>query len=718
MSDDRQPDAARPHPSPPDRAAQPATGGIRVAAFGTWRSPLSAGDVASASVRIGGLAVSGTSVFWGERRPREGGRTAVIEWHGGERHERLPAPWNVRSRAHEYGGGAFTARGRELFFCHFDDGRVYVQSPGGEPIALTPESRGATTAYADLLVDGARQRLIAVCERSGSGEREPVASLVAISLAPLLGGNVDVVELARGEDFYASPCLDPEGRQMAWITWSHPDMPWDHTRLWLAEITDEGGLGPARLVAGSERQSIFQPGFLHADHGSPAPWGERGDLVFVSDRSGWWNLERIPRRALLRRGRGEGAEPDRAGIEAVPLAPDAAEYGRPQWIFGMTTWCEAAAGLYAARTRDGVWSVGRVDGAAGAFRALELPFTVVEELHGGAPTRGAAGPADAESTQGTQGTQGSLYACAATPRDAARLVEIELSGEDGATATWHTLNDAPAAPLPPESVSVGEPISFPSASGRTAHAFFYRPRLAGWNGPPGELPPLIVKSHGGPTAATDNRFDAAIQFWTTRGFAVADVNYGGSTGYGRDYRELLHGAWGIVDVEDCAAAARHLVERGEVDPQRLAIRGGSAGGYTTLAALAFTDVFHVGASHYGVGDLETLARDTHKFESRYLDGLVGPYPERTDLYRQRSPLHAAERIRCPVIFFQGTDDKVVPPNQAEEMVAALRGSGVRVRYVPFEGEGHGFRRAENIARALEEELAFYREVLRLGQDSG
>lgn len=651
------------HKSPPGDASMSETDSTL--SYGNWTSPLSAHDVAQASVRIGDVTVSETSVFWGERRPAEGGRTAVVESHLGERIERLAPPWNARTRVHEYGGGAILADGRTLFFSNFADGRVYAQTPGQEPTPLTPEISGPRVGYADFRLDAQRARLIAV-EEAHQVEGEPEARIVAISLAPLSGGAPDVTQLVSGADFIASPRLSPDGTLMTWLTWSHPNMPWDGTLLWVADVDESGRSGPARHLTGSNTESIFQPDF-----------DASGNLIFATDRTDWWNLCRVTAKTLA-----DG------GNTVEPLAPAAAEFGMPQWVFGMSTWAEIEPGkLVSAYTRDGVWNLGWIE--EGKVIDMETPYSTIDSIQ----SNGA----------------GTLVFVGGCPERPGELVELSASEGTG----LRVLNETKAPAIGPEYVSTGEPISYPSANGRTAHAFFYAPRNPNGQAPEGERPPLIVKSHGGPTGAAGNGFDAGIQFWTSRGFAVVDVNYGGSTGYGRAYRETLKGQWGIVDVEDCVAAADYLTQTGRVDATKRAIRGGSAGGYTTLASLAFTDAFQAGASHFGVADLEALARDTHKFESRYLDGLVGPYPERQDLYRERAPLHAAHKISCPVIFFQGLEDKIVPPNQAELMVAALNENGIPNQHVTFEGEGHGFRQADNIVTALETELSFYQDIFGL-----
>ncbi|MBQ99275.1 MAG: peptidase [Verrucomicrobiales bacterium] len=638
---------------------------IQIAPFGTWKSPLSAQDVAQASIRISALSVTSESVFWAERRPQENGRTAIVESHHGERIERLDAPWNVRTRVHEYGGGAFLAEGRTLYFSSFDDGRVYAQPAGGTPIALTPEVTGPRVGYADFIYDGHRNRLVAIRE-AHQAQSEPVASVVSISLEPVDGGPPQIETLASGADFYSSPALSADGGLLAWLTWTHPNMPWDGTRLWLSDLDQAGAPKSTHLVAGSDSESIFQPGFDGA-----------GTLIFATDKSDWWNLNRVSLDDL--------ASP----FKLEPMAAMEAEFAAPQWGFGMSTWCEVGPGqIVSAYTQDGVWRLAAL--TDGDIKEIQTPYSTI----------------DAVQSDGA----GKIFFIGGSPTKSAELVCLDLN-DQGAI---DVLNDVKDAPLPTAYVSVGEAISYPSADGRVAHAFFYPPCNPGFRADEGQLPPLVVKSHGGPTSSTDNALDPGIQFWTTRGFAVVDVNYGGSTGYGREYRETLKGQWGIVDVEDCSAAATYLSDNERVDSKRMAIRGGSAGGYTTLACLAFTDVFQTGASHFGVADLEALAQDTHKFESRYLDGLVGPYPERKDLYKSRAPLHAAHQISCPVIFFQGLDDKVVPPNQAELMVAALNENGIPNQHVTFEGEGHGFRKAENIASTLNTELAFYLDVFNSG----
>jgi dipeptidyl aminopeptidase/acylaminoacyl peptidase len=619
-----------------------------VAPFGTWTSEITAARVAAGVRPVASPRLVDGRVLWLQSLPEEGGRIAVATCGAdGGRRILTPAPFNVRTRVHEYGGGAYAASGDTIWFSNFADNLVYAQVADAAPVAITTDG---TQRHADLELDAERHRLIAVREQHG-GPGEPVNTLVALDL----DGGASTT-LAAGADFYASARLSPEGRRLAWLSWNHPRMPWEGTELWLAAIAEDGSLAHARCVAGGPGESLFQP-----------QWGPDGKLHVVSDRSGFWNLYRLEVGGL------------------VPLCPMPAEFGLPQWVFAQSTY--GFAGLHeivASCRQDARSRLVRIDLRSGVATPLATPFEDIGEVRVG------DGVAVVEAGAPT------LPTCIATIVLADATVNVLARSAD----------EVPDASL----LSIPRALSYPSASGRTAHAFHYPPANAGFQAPTGERPPLIVTLHGGPTSMAGNTLKLATQFWTSRGFAVLDVNYGGSTGFGRAYRQLLSGQWGVVDVEDCIAGARHLAAQGLVDAERLAIRGGSAGGYTTLAALAFHDVFKAGASYYGVGDLRALDADTHKFESRYTTDLLGPPAERERLYRERSPIHAADRISCPVIFFQGLDDKVVPPAQSEQMVAALRAQGIAVAYLAFEGEGHGFRRKETVQRSLEAELSFYAQV--------
>ncbi len=631
----------------------------RIAAYGTWSSPWTAERIAAETVGLGQIVLHGEEIYFLESRPAEGGRNvimrAVAEGGRVRLHELLPAPFNARTRVHEYGGGAFTvAPHGQLYFVHFADQRIYALPRDGPPRPLTPPDEGRRR-YADLVYDARRRRLLAVCEEHGRGG-EPVNYLAAIDLD---GGQRGVRALATGADFCAAPRLAADGRRLAWLAWHHPNMPWDGCELMLAAVRDDGTLSELRCVAGGPEESIFQPEF-----------GPDGALYFVSDRSGWWNLYRY----------------DNGRVES--LAPLEAEFGQPQWVFGLSTYgFVSPTEIVCAYCREGVWRLALLDLSVRRLAPIETPYTDIAYL------RAAAGRA---------------YFIGVSPLEPPALVALEPG-----TRRIEVLRRSCRQALDEAYLSRATPLAFPTGEGETAHAFYYAPQNRDFTPPPGERPPLVVFCHGGPTAAASSALNLRIQYWTSRGFAVCDVNYRGSTGFGRDYRRRLDGQWGVVDVEDCLAAARALVAAGQADPRRLAIRGGSAGGYTALSALVFHDVFTTGASLYGVSDLERLAQDTHKFEKHYLDRLVGPYPAARALYRARSPLYHAARLRRPVIFFQGLEDKVVPPDQTERMVQALAENGVPVAFVLFPDEAHGFRRAENIRRALEAELYFYGRIFGL-----
>ena len=618
------------------------------AAFGSWKSPATAELIVGETIRLGQLAVQGDDVFWTEGRPQEGGRNVLV-WHSadGRTTDLTPAPLNARSRVHEYGGGAFTLGRKAGFFVNDADQQVWRLRAGEAPQALTAEP-GAR--HADMAIDAVHKRLVCVREDHRGGG-EAVNTIVGIRFA---NGAAQV--LASGHDFFASPRPSPDGRQLAWLSWDHPNMPWDGTDLWLASMQGDGTLGPAQRVAGGASESIFQPS-----------WSPQGELHFVSDRSGWWNLYRV------RAGR----------VEAVH--PAAAEFGLPQWAFGMSTYgFDAAGNIVCTFEQGGHSQLARIDATTGRFEPIDTPFCAIESLQVGADFAVFIGAGETSP---------------------AAVVRLDLR-----TRALRTLRPSSRAQAPAGFVSRGEAIAFPTEHGLTAHAFFYAPANRDFHGPDGARPPLIAIGHGGPTGSTDASFNWSIQFWTSRGFAVVDVNYGGSSGFGRAYRARLDGQWGVVDVDDMVNAARFLVARGDVDGERVTIRGSSAGGYTTLCALTFRDFFKAGASHYGIGDLEALVQDTHKFESRYLDRLVGPYPAARALYRERSPIHHTDRLGSPMILLQGTEDKAVPPAQAQAMFDAVDAKALPVALLLFEGEQHGFRQAATIKRALEAELYFYGKV--------
>jgi dipeptidyl aminopeptidase/acylaminoacyl peptidase len=556
-----------------------------------------------------------------------------------------PQGFNVRSRVHEYGGGAAIVRDGVTYFSHMADQRLYRHVPGTPPVPLTPEGSGHR--YADGVIDTRRARWIGVRESHADGVAEN--TIVDVDLNTGGAGRV----LTSGNDFYAAPRLSPNGGELAWLTWRHPNMPWVGTELWVADIAPDGTLTAARMVAGGPEESVLQP-----------EWSPDGVLYFISDRTGWWNLYRL----------------DTGNVRAI--CPREADFAQASWAFGMSSYAFAGPDrIICSYWEDGIGRLASLDIASLQLAPIDLPYTDYGSLH--------ARPGEAVFR-------------AASPTDASALVRLDL-------ATCQTEVLRRSANLSRELApyfSVPEHITFPTEGGKTAHAFYYPPTNPDHVAPVGSKPPLVVKCQGGPTAFSSGVLDPRVLYWTSRGIAVLDVNYGGSTGYGRAYRDRLKGQWGIVDVDDCINAARHLVQSNRADADRIVITGGSAGGYTTLMALT-RNAFAGGASHYGVSDVAALARDTHKFESRYLDWLIAPLAGNEELYRERSPLHHAESLNRPVIFFQGDEDRVVPPSQTEVMVEALRHKGVPVGYMLFSGEQHGFRKAPNIMRALDAELYFY-----------
>ncbi len=625
--------------------------------YGSWASPITTDFIVADSVGLGQIALDGEDVYWVEMRPVEEGRHTVVKLSPGEAvSDVTPAPFNVRTRVHEYGGGAFAAFKGTVYFTNFSDQRTYRQSPGQDPIPVTPEG---DIRHADYEVDSSRSRLICVQE-DHSGEGEPVNSIVAMPMDPCSNDTNNPKVLISGSDFFSSPRLSPDGSRLCWLSWNHPNMPWDGTELWVSELGDDGGVSNRTLVAGGFAESICQP-----------EWSHNGQLYLVSDRSGWWNLYRW------------NEETDGEIIECV--LPMEAEFAKPAWVFGANCYgFVSAERAICAVNRSGTWGLLDVNLNTGQWTELDV------------------GRYSAMDRSDLRIAGHIAYFEAGGPTEPSALLSLDMDSRK-----LDVIRRSSSATVDAGYISVPQTIEFPTEDGLTAHAFLYLPQNRNFIGPKEEKPPLLLKSHGGPTAAASNALDMEIQFWTSRGFAVVDVNYGGSTGFGREYRLRLERNWGIVDVDDCVNAAKYLVAQGLVDESMLNIDGGSAGGYTTLAVLTFRDVFSAGASYYGVSDLATLAEDTHKFESRYLDSLVGPNPEEAATYRERSPISSYHQLSSPIIFLQGLEDKIVPPDQAETMFNAVRAKGIPTAYLTFPGEQHGFRKAVNIKRSLEAELYFY-----------
>jgi dipeptidyl aminopeptidase/acylaminoacyl peptidase len=624
----------------------------RTAPYGSWKSPITSDLIVSGSIGLSQPLMDGSDLYWIEMRPTEGGRSVIVKCDdSGLLTDLNPVPFNARTRVHEYGGGDYAVRDGAVYFSNFSDQRVYASLRGAPPQPITPI---ADMRYADSVIDPARGRLLCVREDHTVAGSEAVNTLVSLSLGS--DGRSGTV-LVSGNDFYSSPRLSPDGSKLAWLTWHHPNMPWDGTELWVGVFDDNGLLTNSECVARGTEESIFQP-----------EWSPAGELYFVSDRSGWWNLYRI---------NPEGSVETLCEMEA--------EFGMPQWGFGMSTYAfESAERIVCAYIENGVSRLALIDTRTKELEPVDCPYTDIRFVR--------AAPGQAVMRAGS-------------PAEAVSIVKVDLEKK-----SFEVLRRSSSLEIDAAYLSTPRAVGFPTEDGLTAHGFYYPPKNRDYSASDGEQPPLLVESHGGPTSSAATAMTLGIQYWTSRGIAVLDVNYGGSSGFGRAYRERLKGKWGIVDVDDCVNGARYLVEQAEVDGDRLMITGGSAGGYTTLCALTFRDTFSAGASHYGVSDAEALAKETHKFESRYLDGFMGPYPEKREVYIARSPINFTDQLSCPVIFFQGLEDKVVPPNQAETMVEALRAKGIPVAYLAFAGEQHGFRQAENIKRALDAELYFYSRV--------
>jgi dipeptidyl aminopeptidase/acylaminoacyl peptidase len=618
-----------------------------VAPYGSWSSPITIDLVATeGGVAYGYLSVADEGVYWLESRPQEQGRQALVLLpNGGSPVDVVPPDFNVRTRVHEYGGGAWFHDGGTVYCSNFDDSRLYrIESPGAEPRPITPEPpEPHAWRYADgrVFADG---RLI-VCVRESHGEGEPVNELVVLPA----DGSAEPRVVASGRDFYAAPRPSPDGSRLAWLAWDHPHMPFEGTDLCVGDLAPDGSCTNARRVAGSETESIFQP-----------EWGDDGGLYFVSDRSAWSNLY-----------------VERDG-EVTALTRERAEIGYPQWVFDLSRFAFLDDGRIACLvTRDAVDSLELLDG--GELRRVDIPYTNLSALR-------------------SEGNR--MVVVAASPTEPSSVLEI-----DAGTGQWKVLRRSTELTFDDELVSLPEAVTFGGA-----HGFYYAPKNPEFGGPDDERPPLIVYVHGGPTAHVPPILQLSVQFFTSRGLGVIDVNYGGSTGYGREYRDRLRGQWGVVDVEDSAEAARYLAERGDIDPARVEITGGSAGGYTTLLALAVRDEFAAGTSQFGVADLVTFHEDTHKFESHYDDYLVGAWPAAIETYRDRSPISHADSISRPLLLLQGLDDKVVPPAQSEVIVDALKQRGIPHAYIAFAGEGHGFRKAENQRRALAAHASFLAQV--------
>lgn len=620
---------------------------------GSWPTPVTSELVVRSAARLGEVVVDGPDVWWAESRPAEGGRTVLVRRAAdGVVTDALPAPWNARTRVHEYGGGAWTVAEGVLWFTEYSDQRLYRLAPGdGSPVAVTPEPAiRSGVRYADLSVVADGVLAVRETHAASGAAADVVNEIVRVGL----DGSTEV--LVSGPDFVAAPRLAPDGVTLAWLQWDHPDMPWDSARL-VVRAAD----GTDHVLAGGPRESAVQP-----------VWDEHLALWWLDDRTDFWSLYR-----------------KRPHEQPALVADVGCDIGGPQWLFGQSRYALLDDGrVVVAYCREGHDRLAVLT-PGGEPRELDLPYGTFRYV----------------TAQGT-----GVVCVAGGP--ASEPVVLRVDAGSGAA---EVLRPARELGLDPAWFSRPEHVTFPTEDRGTgigvAHALVYPPANPEVVAPPGSLPPLVVVVHGGPTGAAVPVLDLEVQYWTSRGFCVADVDYRGSVGYGRRYRDALQGRWGVVDLDDVVACARFLADAGRVDPSRMAIRGGSAGGYTTLAALTMRPgTFTAGASHFGVADLGALAAETHKFESRYLDGLVAPWPSGRAVYDERSPINHVDALDTPLAVFQGDEDAVVPPDQAEAIVAALRARGVPHTYLLFAGEQHGFRKAENIRAALDGELSFYAQV--------
>ena len=609
--------------------------------------------MASRNVELSEVSINPQTILWIETRPEQKGRRTIVAHRPGKRNKDLTSiEFDVGTRVYEYGGGSYTAIDDRVFFSNFDDMKLYELKANSSPNPVT--SNTPRYRYADLTVDKERNCIICVREEHDPQSSTVVNTLVAIPLEAPSEGTV----IASGNDFYLSPRLSPDGSTLAWITWNFPNMPWDGTELWKAEVNADGTLERRVMIAGGPDESVIQ-----------SEWATDGTLYFISDRTGWWNIYRISDKRIEN------------------MHSTQAEFGEPQWRLGMSMYGVDSRHLVCAYVHNGIYHLGIIDAESKKLKTLNLPFTDIWSVR-------------------VCGENAAFIA--SSPYIPASVVRLGLT-----TGEWKVLRKSSEAAVNSRYLSNPRHIKFPTARGLTAYGFYYPPHNEEYRGTRGEKPPLLVKVHGGPTGATAASFDLQIQFFTSRGFAVLDVNYGGSSNYGRKYRQRLNGKWGIIDVEDCANGAKFLCVHSRADRKRILIRGGSAGGFTTLASLAFRRSYRAGACYYGISDLEAWAKNTHKFESRYLDSMIGKYPAERQLYLERSPTRFARNISAPLIIFQGLDDKVVPPSQSELMVNVMRKKKLPVKYETFEGEGHGFHIEEHIRRALELELSLYLEALKI-----
>jgi dipeptidyl aminopeptidase/acylaminoacyl peptidase len=605
--------------------------------------------VASGVTRLGQIEIDGEDIYWSEMRPSEAGRCVIVKHSSdGETIDVNPPPFNARTRVHEYGGGAYKVNNDVIYFTDFKDQRIYKMKLGEKPWPITPKT---ALRYADIVFDNPRGRILCVREDHRKQGEEAINTIISMDL-----NGKDTKKIVFGNDFYSSPRISPDGRHLAWVTWNHPYMPWDKTELWMGKLSSDNLVEKPTKITREREESVLQP-----------LWSPDSILYFISDRSNWWNIYCWKH------------------DEVTPICLMEAEYATPPWVFTQSNYAfESENKIINSYVEKGEWHISQLYTETGEIEEIETPYTQISDLHV---------------------LNNYAVFIGGSAQETNSIVKLDLE-----TGYTEVLKRSSEISVDLGYLSKPTPIEFPTEKNLTAYAIYYQPHNKDYFASSNEQPPLLVFVHGGPTSTASATLSWPIQFWTSRGFAIVNVNYSGSSGYGREYRQRLYGQWGVVDIDDCVNAAKYLVNVGEGNGDKLAIRGGSAGGYTTINALTFRDVFNVGASYYGISDLEVFVQDTHKFESRYLDTLIGPYPDTKDLYRNRSVINSLEKLRTPMILFQGLEDKIVPPNQAELIVKELREKGIPHAYIPFDGEQHGFRQAKNIKRSLEAELYFYSKI--------
>lgn len=627
---------------------------MQTKAYGSWNTPISSDMVVEKSHAIDRVHVDKTSIYWTERLPEDNGRVALKKFHSKGIIEALPNTTNVRTKAHEYGGKCFTVQNGTIYFVSYKDQQLYMLSQDKlRQITDLPDYR-----FADFVVDQSGRYIYSVAETHTNGTVENSLICVDTKLS-------NVIQIASGYDFYMCPRISQDGKKITWVSWNQPNMPWDGSELWIADI-EGSSLSNATLVAGGISEAIVDPLF-----------SDDGHLYYISDKSGWWNFYRLENE------------------QSKPICPKELEFGRPMWVFGDSTYCfvnvNGKQSIVASGTNKGVDCLYLIDVEKGKLSELSTPYTCINNLY------------TLEENE--------VVFTASSPKSPQTLIRLNLKTEE-----FSTIKTSQEIHVDESYISKPLPIAFPTEKGETSYGFYYPPHNPDVKAPSDEKAPVIIKCHGGPTANVYPNFSMQTQYFTSRGIGVFEINYGGSTGYGRAYRERLNKNWGIVDIQDCENGAKYLIKQGLADPHKIVIKGGSAGGYTTLAALTFTDTFSAGVSYYGVSDLIALAEDTHKFEARYLDHLIDVYPTRKDIYQKLSPINSVEKLSCPVLLLQGSEDKVVPKEQAEVMFEALKRKKIPTAYILFDGEGHGFRNSENIKKALESELYFYSKIFNFPVD--